>query len=258
MEYISTAIRNKTGILTLNRPDKRNALHPTMVMEITETIIAWQKIKDVKVILIEARGKAFSAGADLAYLQSMQDFTYAENLEDSRRLKDMFYAIYRSEKPVIAAVQGHAIAGGAGLVTVCDYVIASAEARLGFTEVRIGFIPALVSVFLKIKSGEGVARRLLLRGDLVTADDALHYGLFHEVVSDEEVSQRAYDVAYEMVNSNSSNSMMETKQLLISVESTDMEQALERAAEANAKSRSSEDCRQGLQAFLNKEKIRWV
>jgi methylglutaconyl-CoA hydratase len=164
MKFIVEEIKNKRLIITLNRPEKRNALHPDLVSEMKTVLHESVSNDDVKVVIIQAEGKAFCAGADLAYLKELQSNTYEENLEDSNHLRALFELIYTFPKPVIAKVQGHAIAGGCGLATVCDFVYAAEEAKFGYTEVKIGFVPAMVLVFLIRKIGEARAQNYYCQG----------------------------------------------------------------------------------------------
>lgn len=161
----------------MNRAEKRNALSEQMVSELKDAFIAHEKNDLVKIIVLKGRGEVFCAGADLVYLQQMQNFSEKENLEDSTHLKDLLLLIYTLKKIVIAEVGGHAIAGGCGLASVCDFIFTVPEAKFGYTEVRIGFIPAIVMVFLLRKIGEARVKQLLLTGDLVSAEDALELGL---------------------------------------------------------------------------------
>ncbi len=158
---IEYAVADRIGYITLNRPDKRNALSFDLVKELKEAFARAEDDAAVKVIVLRANGEAFCAGADLAYLQNLQKFSHVENLADSNHLKELFLQIYILKKVVIAQVQGHALAGGCGLATVCDFSFSVPEAKFGYTEVKIGFIPAIVMVFLIRKIGEGKARHLL-------------------------------------------------------------------------------------------------
>ena len=212
---------------------------------------------DVKVIILNATGPAFCAGADLEYLQQLQAFSYDENLLDSTKLKELFLQIYTLKKVVIAQVQGHAVAGGCGLATICDFVFAVPDAKFGYTEVKIGFVPAIVMVFLLRKIGEGKVKELLLGGELVPAEDALMLGLVNRIVAKEDLDSEVIAFAQNLLKSNSSQSMMITKQLIAQVQSMPLEKALDFAAETNAKARSSEDWKKGVNSFLNKQKIDW-
>jgi methylglutaconyl-CoA hydratase len=147
-KYAYYYTEKRVGYIVLNRPEKRNALGPQFVKDLKELFIIAEKDKDSKVLVLKAEGEAFCAGADLAYLKELQSNTYEENLADSNNLKELFHQIYTLDKIVIAQVEGHAIAGGGGLATVCDFVFAVPEAKIGFTEVKIGFVPAIISVFI--------------------------------------------------------------------------------------------------------------
>ena len=147
MSLVIYSVQDRVGYITLNRPEKRNALSGEMVTELKAAFAKADEDESVKVIVLKASGEAFCAGADLAYLQQLQKFSLEENVKDSNHLKDLFLQIYQLKKVVIAQVQGHALAGGCGLATICDFVFAIPEAKFGYTEVKIGFIPALVSVF---------------------------------------------------------------------------------------------------------------
>ncbi len=250
-------IKDRIGYLILNRPEKRNALNAEMVTAMKEVLLKFEQDKEVKIIVIKAEGKAFCSGADLASLQQLQSNTYEENLQDSRHLKELFYQIYTSSKVVIAQVQGHALAGGCGLATVCDFVFAVPEAKFGYTEVKIGFIPAIVKVFLLRKIGEGKAKQLLLDADLISAEEARHLGLINWVVDSETLEDRVFEYAKKLANQNSGTAMGLTKEMIGRVQEKSLEDGLEYAASINAKARGSEDCQKGISAFLNKVPISW-
>lgn len=254
---VQTKIENQIGFITLSRPEKRNALSPELTEELGNAFAAFQNDPAVKLVVLNAEGKAFCAGADLDYIQQMQHFTYEENLEDSSRLKSLFSQIYEFPKVVIAQVQGHALAGGCGLVTVCDFAFAASGALFGYTEVKIGFIPALVSVFLSEQIGQAKTAVLLLSGELISSSKASELGLITEVVEQEFLEQRTLEFAQKLVSENSAFSMQETKRLLRSLAKIDRHRALDLAAEANAKARSHEDCVKGVSAFLSKTKPSW-
>jgi methylglutaconyl-CoA hydratase len=250
-------VKDRVGYITLNRPEKRNALSHELVSALTDAFDQAEEDARVKVVVLNANGQAFCAGADLVYLQQLQHFSYEQNLEDSRKLKGLFLKIYRLKKVVIAQVQGHALAGGCGLATVCDFTFSVPEAKFGYTEVRIGFIPALVSVFLIRKIGEHKAKQLLLTGEVINAQDALSYGLIHQVVKAEELERLVFEFASTLILNNSGQSMELTKQLISQVQSLSLEEALELAAAMNAKARATDDCKQGIAAFLNKQELKW-
>lgn len=257
MELVKYSVRDRIGYISLNRPDKRNALNYETVSELKAAFKKAAADEAVKVIVLSGEGKAFCAGADLAYIQQLQGNTYGENVEDSRHLKELFYQIYTHPKVVIAQVNGHALAGGCGLATVCDFSFSIPEAKFGYTEVKIGFIPAIVKVFLLRKIGEGRAKDLLLSGRIITAEEARSYGLINEIVAADDLGQHVFDFARELCKNNSGQSMAYTKQMIASVQEMSLEEGLEYAASQNAAARGSEDCKKGIAAFLNKEPISW-
>jgi len=256
MQFVTYQCENKIGYITLSRPDKRNALNHQVVSELKEAFKLATEDKEAKVIVLKAAGEAFCAGADLAYLQQLQQNSYEENLEDSTHLKDLFLQLYTMPKVVIASIQGHAIAGGSGLAAVCDYSFAVPEAKFGYTEVRIGFIPAIVMVFLLRKIGEQKAKDLLLSGRLISAKEAVEYGLINKVIK-ENLEQEVATFAQDLIAKNSTQSMAATKQMIAQVQHLTLEEALNYAVKQNAKTRATEDCKKGIASFLNKEPVNW-
>ena len=257
MEFVNYELKDRIGYITLNRPDKRNALNYQMVSELKTAFSKASEDLAAKVVILQAVGKVFCAGADLAYLQQLQENTYEENLEDSTHLKELFLQIYTLDKVVIAKVHGHAIAGGCGLATVCDFAFSAPESLFGYTEVRIGFIPAIVKVFLLRKIGEAKSKELLLSGELVSADDALGYGLINKVIDAEQLDSQVNNFAHALVEKNSGQSMALTKRMIAEVQSLNLEEGLDYAAKMNASARESDDCKKGISSFLNKEKLLW-
>jgi len=247
----------RVGYLTLNRPDKRNALSPELVHALMAALQRAEADPGVKVVILRANGDSFCSGADLAHLQRLQHFSEEENLADSHQLRDLFLKIYQLPKVVIAQVQGHALAGGCGIASVCDFVFATPEAKMGYTEVRIGFIPAMVLVFLIRKIGEQKAKQLLLSGDLVQGEEARRLGLVNFVEPADEIADKTFDFAQRIISQNSSESMAATKKLIDEVQSLSLAAALDLAATRNAQARASDDCKRGIDAFLRKEKLSW-
>ncbi|GIL24259.1 MAG: enoyl-CoA hydratase [Bacteroidota bacterium] len=257
MSFVLYTVTNQIACITLNRAEKRNALSPELVTQLKAAFTTAEQDNQVKVVILKANGESFCAGADLGYLQQLQNFSFEENQADSNHLKELFLKIYTLKKIVIAQVQGHALAGGCGLATVCDFTFSVPEAKFGYTEVRIGFIPALVSVFLIRKIGEQKARHLLLTGDIIQADTARAYGLITEVVPAGELEKRVNQFAQTLITQNSSQSMQLTKQLINEVQNLKLEDALNVAANQNAKARATDDCKKGIASFLNKQEIKW-
>ena len=256
MEFVKYKSINRIGYISLNRPEKRNALNHQVVSELKEAFAMANEDMDAKVIILNAVGDAFCAGADLAYMEHLQQNTFVENLEDSNHFKELFLQIYTMPKVVIAAIQGHAIAGGSGLATVCDYAFSVSDAKFGYTEVRIGFIPAIVMVFLIRKIGEHKAKDLLLSGRLISADDAVNYHLINGVI-EKNLEEEVDFFAQELITKNSAQSMGATKQMIANVQNLSLEDGLNLAAQQNAKARATEDCKSGIEAFLNKKPISW-
>jgi methylglutaconyl-CoA hydratase len=241
----------------MDRPEKRNALSGEMVEQLTAAFSEASSDLSVRVIVLTGTGSAFSAGADLAALQGLQSASLADNLADSTRLAALFDAIDSAPKPVVARVNGHAIAGGCGLQAVCDFSLAADTARLGFTEVRIGFVPAIVSVFLRSRLGEGKLRDLLLTGRLISAPEAESMGLIHRSVPNDALDAAVKDLALLLVRETSGQAIAETKALLRDLRSLSHPKALEAAVASNARARALPDCRAGVAAFLQKEAPPW-
>ncbi|RZK72842.1 MAG: enoyl-CoA hydratase/isomerase family protein [Pedobacter sp.] len=251
------SIDQRIATIYINRPEKRNALNAELVSSLTAHLITASEDDEVKVIVLKARGAVFSAGADLEYLQKLQQNSYEENLSDSENLKRLFTTIYYLPKIVIAQVEGHAIAGGCGLATVCDIIFAVPEASFGYTEVKLGFVPAIVSCFLLRKTSETVAKRILLTGELFSAQEALNYGLITFVTNKEDIDLKVNEFALNLCTETSSNSLMVTKQLIGQTTNLMLEKSLSLAVQINARVRDSEDFRKGVDAFIKKEKIKW-
>ena len=250
-------IENRIATLTLNRPEKRNALNDEMASMLLNHLESLKNNDACKVLIIKANGDAFCAGADLSYLQKLQNNSYEENLADSISLMQMFKALYEFPKVTIAQVEGPAFAGGCGLAGLCDFCFASPDAQFAYTEVKIGFIPAIVSVFLSPKIGENPAKQMLLTGDVYTALEAKEMRLVNKIVDSDLIDKEVLEFALKLVRSVSSESIALTKTLLNNIKGHSLDDQLEMAAAANAQARASNDCKKGISAFLNKEKLTW-
>ncbi len=251
-------VGNRTARITLNRPEKRNALDDVMVKELTAAFSQAGKDQSVKVVVLAGTGSAFCAGADLEYLQRLSKFDLEENRADSQQLANLFRVIHELRKPVIAVVNGPALAGGCGLATVCDIVVASEEnAKFGYTEVRIGFIPAVVMIFLLKRVGEGIARELILRGNIISATEAKQVGLINMVVPEHELQSTVDSLCNELAQQNSGTAMGLCKEMLSKLHGMNLMDSLDFAANMNAAARMTPDCKQGIDAFLKKEKPQW-
>jgi methylglutaconyl-CoA hydratase len=257
MQPLQYHTAERIAYLTLNRPDKRNALNAALVTALKEALHQANLDPGVKVIVLRANGKAFCAGADLETLQQLQQNTYAENLADSAHLAELFERMYTLPKPLIAQIQGHALAGGCGLAAICDFSFAVPAAKFGYTEVKIGFVPAIVSAFLVRKIGEGRARELLLSGEVIPAERAQAYGLINYLVEEADLESRVNAFARQLCTGTSGQSLAAIKALLAQLPALSLSASLKLAAETNAQARATDDCRRGIAAFLAKEEIQW-
>lgn len=249
---IKSEIINSTAIITLNRPEKRNAIHPIMVDQIKSSLKEYANNDTVKSLIITGNGNTFCAGADLEYLQMISNNSSIENFKDSKSLAEMFLMIYELPKPTIACVNGSAIAGGCGLASVCDFIIAHPEkSKFGYSEVKIGFIPAIVSIFLIRKVGEGLAKQLLMEGDLISGRRA--YDLRFVNYLAEDTFDEALKLSYKL-NKNSAVSITQTKQMINQVSALSVREAVEQCINLNVISRTTDDFKSGINSFLNKEK----
>ena len=247
---IKISKENGIATLTLNRPEKRNALHPKMVAQIKSAIEEISNDKETKALIITGEGSSFCAGADLEYLISTQEYSSIENEKDTETLAEMFLSIFKLSIPTIAAVNGPAIAGGCGLASVCDFIVADTnKAKFGYSEVKIGFIPAIVSLFLIRKIGESNAKKLLLTGDTVNSNQALSFGLADYI--SENVMEESIAFANKLL-SNSLTSYSMTKQMIQNISNMSIDDAVNYCVCLNTVSRSTEDFKERIKKFLNK------
>jgi methylglutaconyl-CoA hydratase len=257
MEYktINLSTKNNITTITLNRPEKRNALSVQLVEEM---MAAFDEIErsPTQVVILTGTGKAFCAGMDLDGLKSLIDKTHDENVHDSERAAKLFRRVYDFPLPTIAAVNGAAIAGGTAMATMCDFTLAVPSAKFGYTEVRIGFVPAIVSSFLVWQVGHKIARDLLLSGRTFDADDAYRFGLVNEVIDPDRLMFRATELATELMQ-NSPSSMRVTKKLINGFIGKTLDQQIGDAIQDNAGIRTTQDFREGISSFLEKRKPKW-
>ncbi|WP_457630344.1 enoyl-CoA hydratase/isomerase family protein [Oceanithermus sp.] len=251
-QLVTRQDRGRVRLLVLNDPERRNPLSDPMMEALLAELEAAEN-SEARAVVISGAGKAFSAGADLDFLRHVRNRSAEENLAHSRRLRDLFLRVYTFPKPTIAAVNGPAVAGGAGLAAACDLVVMDGEARIGFTEVKLGFVAALVGVLLVRAVGEKHARELLLTGDLVDAPTAFRMGLANRVAAPGTSVEEAVAWA-EQLAGNSPTSLALTKELLASYYGMGLEDALRYAAAGGAWIRQSEDLKEGLEAFFARRK----
>jgi methylglutaconyl-CoA hydratase len=248
---------NADGIatLTLNRPDKRNAISFELLEELMQALDQVAQ-SNAGVLIITGAGKAFCAGLDLENLKALLGKSPDENVKDSAFMAQLFRKIYEFPLPTIAAVNGAAIAGGTGIATMCDFTLAVPEAKFGYTEVRIGFVPAIVSSFLVMQVGHKIARDLLLTGRLFDAHEAHRYGLVNEILEPARLLPRAQELAQSLLQ-NSPSSVRLTKKLINGFIAAQLDAQIARAVEDNARIRTTADFREGISAFLEKRKPQW-
>jgi methylglutaconyl-CoA hydratase len=240
----------------MNRPEKRNALNPTMMEELTRALKAAGDDPCCEVLLLTGAGEAFCAGLDLEHLETLGAKSPQEHRADSERIASLLRTLYDTPKPTIAAVNGAAIAGGMGLATICDFTLASPEAKFGYTEVKIGFVPAIVSAFLRGQIGDKRARDLLLTGRLIKAQEAFELGLVTRVVPEAELMGEARALAKKLT-CNSPAAMQATKRLLSQHAHHHLDEEVEAAIVANVEARTTEDFKEGVRAFLEKRRPDW-
>jgi methylglutaconyl-CoA hydratase len=246
---------NAIATITLNRPDKRNAIS----YELIDDLIAALKqaaSSPAQIAIVTGAGKAFCSGMDLDNLKQLAGRTHEQNVQDSETMASLFRTLYDFPKPTIAAVNGAAIAGGTGLATLCDFTLAVPEAKFGYTEVRIGFVPGIVSSYLIANVGEKRARDLLLTGRLFDAEEAYKLGLVTEIVQPEQLMPRALQLAAQLME-NSPASLRTTKSLLSSYTKDQLDRQLANAIRENAGIRQTADFKEGITSFLEKRKPVW-
>jgi methylglutaconyl-CoA hydratase len=252
---IQLAYDGRIATITLNRSEKRNAISYELIQDLLAALVEVAK-SSALVLILTGAGKAFCSGMDLENLKALLGRSPEQSFEDSRIMARLFRTLYDFPKPTIAAVNGAAIAGGTGLATLCDFTLAVPEAKFGYTEVRIGFVPAIVSTFLLRQVGEKIARDLLLTGRLFDAEEAHRIGLISEIVSPENLLTRARELAAELME-NSPASLLYTKRLLSEAARAEMDTQIDAAVRENAAIRATPDFREGISSFLEKRKPKW-
>ncbi len=251
MSEILTSREDSILTITLNRPEKRNALNDALINALKDALREADKDAELRAILIEGAGRDFCSGADLSALQKISESDVMENLADAENMLELFALIRKIKIPVIAAVKGRALAGGCGLATACDLVVAAKSARFGYPEVKIGFVPAMVMAILRRNLSEKRSFELITQGFEFSAEDAENIGLINRVFEDESFDEdvKTYVSAYEKV---SRSAVILSKKLLYQMDGMTFETALETGAEVNTIARLTGDCQRGIAKFLNK------
>ena len=254
---ISLAVEDRVARVILDRPDIRNAFNDVMLAELLDTFQSLGRREDVRVVVMTGSGNAFCAGADMNWMRKVKDYTHEENLRDSLVLADCLYAIYSCAKPTVARVNGAAIGGGLGLAAACDVTVASSEAVFGFSEVKIGVVPACISPYVVRRIGEAASRELFLTGERFSAPKALQVGLVNQVAQPSELDEAVQQRAHQLLSS-APQALKACKELLEKVPGMDLAQAKAYTAEMIATLRRSPEAQEGMAAYLEKRKPSWT
>jgi len=255
-QTLTVAHEDRVATITLNRPEKRNAVSFQLVEDLVGALAAIEK-SDSQVVIITGAGKAFCAGLDLEELKALIGKSQEQNVKDSQTMASLFRTIYDFPKPTIAAVNGAAIAGGTGIATMCDFTLAVPEAKFGYTEVKIGFVPAIVSSYLVFQVGHKIARDLLMTARLFDAAEAHRYGLVNEIVPAENLMTRARELANVLLE-NSPSSVQANKRLINGFIKEQLDVQVAAAVKDNARIRTTADFKEGVSSFLEKRKPVWT
>jgi methylglutaconyl-CoA hydratase len=250
-QKIRYTVADRVARITLNRPDKRNALDAEMITEIRRALDEAARDEGARVVLLAGAGKDFCSGADLAALQRISEATVMDNVADARNLAELFTEMRRHPRPIVAAVRGRALAGGCGLATACDMVMAAESAQFGYPEVNIGFIPAMVMAILGRSVSEKRAFELITMGKIITAPAAASMGMINATFADDEFDA-GIEATVAQLAAKSASAVMLAKNLLYHMDGMTFEAALEAGVQLNAITRMTEDCKRGVEQFLKK------
>jgi len=256
-ETIIFEIKEQVAKISLNRPQVHNAFNKTMVEELFDVFQITAKDPGIRVVILTGVGKSFCAGADLNWMREIVNYSYEENLEESKQIAELLYLIYSLPKPTIARINGTTIGGGTGLMCACDIIIASEKAKFGLSEVKLGLVPAVISPYVIKRIGESFARRYFLTGERLTAEQALKIGLINMAVSEEKLDDEVEKVTTYLLTSGP-NAIANCKKLLTTIPAMSLEEAKVYTAKMIADLRVSEEGQEGMSAFLEKRKPNWI
>lgn len=253
LKNILYKVNNGAAEIVLNRPEKMNSLDEELIDDLTGMMNDFSNNDEVKAVIISGAEGNFCSGLYLDYLQKISKYDIMQNKEDSRKFKNMLLSIYKCSKPVIAKVKGYCLAGGCGIASACDIIVADETAKFGYTEVKIGFIPAIVMLFLMKRVSETHAKDLLLTARMIGAEEASRIGFINHCVSSSEIGNKVNEIC-DMLMKNSGSSIKLTKEMFGNISSMDFDKALEYACDMNAITRMTPDCKAGVEKFLSKNK----
>ena len=253
LKNIIYKVENGVAEIVLNRPEKMNSLDEELISDLTGIMSDFSTNDEVKAVVITGAEGNFCSGLYLDYLQKISEFDILQNKEDSRKFKNMLLSIYNCTKPVIAKVKGYCLAGGCGIASACDIIVADETAKFGYTEVKIGFIPAIVMLFLLKRVSETHAKDLLLTARMVSAEEAQRMGLINHFVIASEIDNKVNEIC-DVLKKNSSSSIKLTKEMFTNISGMNFDDALEYACDLNAITRMTPDCKEGVAKFLSKNK----
>jgi len=256
-KFVEQEIKENVAHVTLNRPEIHNAFNDQMVEELTNIFSKLDEVADIRAVILKAKGKSFCAGGDLNWMKSTLNYSYNENIEDAMKLANMFKVINKCSKPVIGRIQGTAIGGGVGLVSVCDITVALEGALFALSEVKIGLVPAVISPFVMSKLIPGEARRYFLTSERFSAQEAKRIGLISEVVSKEEMLDKKIDEWINAIKSGGPEAVSMCKKMVRDVANVNLDNTLKLMAENIADRRVSKEGQEGMKAFLEKRKPTW-
>ncbi|WP_455140285.1 enoyl-CoA hydratase-related protein [Candidatus Hodarchaeum mangrovi] len=256
-ETIKVKISNYVAVVTLSRPEIHNAFNSLMIEELTTAFKLLENDEEVRVIVLTGKGKSFSAGADVNYMRESKEFTYEENEDDALRLEELFYTIYKTPKPVIGRINGSAFGGGIGLISVCDISLIVKNAKLAFSEVNLGILPAVISPYIISKIGFSNATRFFLTGERFDGQKALDIGLVHEIAENlEELDLKLTEIINHLFNSSPA-AMKSIKEVLNQNRGSELKNIREYCIKKIAEVRTSDEGKEGLTAFVEKRSPRW-
>lgn len=254
-KIVLTELRDGVLHIYLNKPEKHNALDSKLIKELTD-VFKSSLSDDIRIIVLSGKGKSFCSGADLQWMKEIINYDFNDNIRESNELAELLYTINRHPKPVIALVKGAAIGGGAGLMSACDIIIAEENTKIGFTEVRLGLAPAVISPFVVARLGYAKAKELFLTGEILNAKKAFDIGLVN-IVTDDSNLEFELNKIVEMLSNNSPNAIKQIKELIYYLQTQNIEDIRNYTVNLIANLRISNEGQEGMNAFLEKRKPYW-